>query len=184
MLAGKKRSVKLAYVAVLLAVNVVVNAMTSIPLGFVQFSFTLSAVALAGILLGPLFGFVVGFLGDLIGFFIGAGGAYTPFVGLAVGLVAFLYGTIFCVEWQGKGAWCIKVAVAALLSFLLATVGITTTVGFFLWNKSGLAFWDFVVARLFVSGQVWNNVINTALLYVILPAMAKIPIFKLEIEKK
>ena len=65
MLAGKKRSVKLAYIGILLAVNVVVNAITSIPLGFVQFSFTISAVSLAGILLGPLFGALVGFLGDL-----------------------------------------------------------------------------------------------------------------------
>ena len=184
MLTEKKRSVKLAYIAVLLAGNVAVNAITSIPLGFVQFSFTLSAVALAGILLGPLFGFAVGFLGDLVGFFIGGGAGYTPFVGLAMGLVAFLYGAAFCLRWQGKWAWCIKVAVAAVLSFLLATVAISTTAGFFLWNKSGLPFWEFAVARLFVGGQVWNNVINTALLYAVLPALSKIPIFKLEIEKK
>ena len=180
MLAEKKRSVKLAYIAVLLAVNVAVNAITSIPLGFVQFSFTLSAVALAGILLGPRFGFAVGFLGHLMGLFIGGVAGYTPGVGLAMGLVAFLDGAAFCLRWQGKGAWCIKVAVAAVLSFLLATVAISTTAGFFLWNKSGLPFWEFAVARLFVGGQVWNNVINTALLYAVLPALSKIPIFKLE----
>ncbi len=181
VLAGKRRSAKLAYVAVLLAVNVVVNAITTIPLGFVQFSFTLSAVSLAGILVGPLFGFAVGFLGDLLGFFLGGGAGYTPFVGLAVGLVGFLFGAVFCLRWQGKWAWCVKIAVAAVLSFFLATVGITTTVGFFLWNKTALNFWDFAVARLFFSGQVWNNVINTALVYAILPMLAKIPIFKMEI---
>ena len=181
MLAGKKRSVKLAYIGILLAVNVVVNAVTSIPLGFVQFSFTISAVSLAGVLLGPLFGALVGFLGDLLGFFIGGGAGYTPFVGLAMAVIGFLFGLAFCLEWKGKGVWCIKVAVAAVLSFLLATVAITTTAGFYLWNKNGLPFGEFAILRLFVNGQVWNNVINTALLYAILPTLSKIPALKLEI---
>ena len=180
-IAGKKRSVKLAYIAVFLAVNVVVNAVTSIPLGFVQFSFTISAVSLAGILLGPLFGFGVGFLGDLLGFFLGGGAGYTPFVGLAMAVIGFLFGLVFCVEWKGRWAWCIKIALAAVLSFFVATVGITTTAGFYLWNKNGLPFWDFAVLRLFISGQVWNNVINTALLYAILPTLSKIRALNLEI---
>ena len=181
MLVGKKRSAKLAYIGILLAVNVVVNAVTSIPLGFVQFSFTLSAVSLAGILLGPLFGALVGFLGDLLGFFIGGGAGYTPFVGLAMALIGFLFGLVFCLEWKEKWSWCIKIALAAVLSFLFATVAITTTAGFYLWNKNGLPFWEFAILRLFVSGQIWNNVINTALLYAILPTLSKIPALKLEI---
>ncbi len=181
VIGDKKRSVKLAYIAIMVALNVVVNAVTSIPLGFVQFSFTLSATSLAGILLGPLFGFAVGFMGDLLGFFLGGGAGYTPFVGLAMGLVAFLFGLIFCFEWKGKRAWCWKVAIAAILSFLLATVGISTTVGFFLWNKTALTYVDFAVARLFFSGQVWNNVINTAIVYIVLPALGKIKQLKLDI---
>ena len=181
MLVGKKRSAKLAYIGILLAVNVVVNAVTSIPLGFVQFSFTISAVSLAGILLGPLFGALVGFLGDLLGFFIGGGAGYTPFVGLAMAVIGFLFGLVFCLEWKGKWSWCIKIALAAVLSFLFATVAITTTAGFYLWNKNGLPFWEFAILRLFVSGQAWNNVINTALLYAILPALSKIRALKLEI---
>ena len=181
MLAGKKRSVKLAYIGILLAVNVVVNTVTSIPLGFVQFSFTISAVSLAGVLLGPLFGALVGFFGDLLGFFLGGGAGYTPFVGVAMAVIGFLFGLVFCIKWKGKWAWCIKVALAALLSFLLATVAITTTAGFYLWNRNGLPFWEFAILRLFISGQVWNNLINTALLYGVLPTLSKIPALKLEI---
>ena len=179
---NKKRSVKLAYIAVMVALNVVVNAVTSIPLGFVQFSFVIAATSLAGIFLGAPLGFAVGFTGDLLGFFLGGGAGYTPFVGLAMGLIAFLFGLIFSFEWKGKNVWIWKVAFAAGLSFLLATVGISTTVGFFLWNKTALTYFDFAVGRLFVSGQVWNNVINTALLYFLLPALSKIKQLKLTLD--
>lgn len=56
-LADKKRSAKIAYVAIFVALNIVVNAVTSIPLGIVQFSFTILVTSLTGIILGPFFGF-------------------------------------------------------------------------------------------------------------------------------
>ena len=183
-LADKKRSAKIAYVAIFVALNIVVNAVTSIPLGIVQFSFTILVTSLTGILFGPFLGFAAGFLGDMLGFFIGggAGNAYTPFVGLATALTAFLFGIVFYgLNFRCKGGWCIKVAIAAVLAFLLGTVAITTTTGYFLWNKSGLNYWDFLCLRLFVNGQVWNNVINTAALYAILPALAAIKPLKLQI---
>ena len=52
-LADKKRSAKIAYVAIFVALNIVVNAVTSIPLGIVQFSFTILVTSLTGIILGP-----------------------------------------------------------------------------------------------------------------------------------
>ena len=183
-LKNKKRSTKIAYIGVLVALNIAVNALTSIPLGFVKFSFTISATALAGILLGPFLGFAVGFIGDLLAVVLGEGGGYTPFVGIAMGMVALLFGLFFYgFDWRFKWAWCVKIALASLLSFLIATVAIDTTVGFFLWNKTGLPYAEFAVVRLFVAGQVWNNVLNTAILYAVVPALAKARALPLQIVK-
>lgn len=84
-LVEKGASHKIAYVAICVALNVIVNAAASIPLGFVQFSLTLFVSALTGILIGPLFGFAACFLGDTLGFFISGYGAWTPWMGMSMG---------------------------------------------------------------------------------------------------
>jgi len=92
-LENKKASHKLAYIAVMTAFSVVANMFFEFKLADTQFSFTIVVSALTGILIGPLFGFAACFLGDLVGFlYHSAGFAYMPWIGISMGLTAFLAG--------------------------------------------------------------------------------------------
>lgn len=59
---------RIAYIAVITALSVVSNMFLEFRLFDVQFSVTIVVSALAGILLGPLFGFVACYVGDLLGY--------------------------------------------------------------------------------------------------------------------
>ena len=59
---------RIAYIAVITALSVVSNMFLEFRLFDVQFSVTIVVSALAGILLGPLFGFVACYIGDLLGY--------------------------------------------------------------------------------------------------------------------
>ena len=182
LLFDKKKSHKIAYVALFTALNVAVNAMGSIPLGFIQISLTFYLSVLTGIIIGPIFGFTACFMGDTLGFIINGGGyTWTPWVGLSMGLAAVLGGLIMNgVPWKFKGAWCVKLSLVCLLSFLLCTYAINTTAGYFLWNSGGWSYWKFVAIRL--SGQIWVSLFNYGLLFASLPALQKIKPLKLKIQ--
>jgi ABC-type Co2+ transport system permease subunit len=92
-LVDKNTAHKIAYVGVVTAFLVVGNLFFEFKLADTQFSFTLALSALAGMLIGPLFGFVACSLGDLVGFlFHNAGMLYMPWIGISMGLVAFFAG--------------------------------------------------------------------------------------------
>lgn len=71
-LAEKNGSHKIAYIAVMTAFVVVANMFFEFKLADTQFSLTLVVSALAGIVIGPLFGFVACFFG-------GFGRVFVPF---------------------------------------------------------------------------------------------------------
>jgi len=173
-LADKNKSHKIAYIAVFVAFNVAVNAIGSIPLGFMQLSLTMFISVLTGIILGPIFGFSACFLGDTVGFFINSGGyLWTPWVGLSMGLAAVIGALVMNgIRWRFEGAWCVKLALVCLLTFLICTFAINTTAGYFLWNSGGWSYWKFVGIRL--SGQVWVNILNYVLLFIALPVLTKV----------
>ena len=102
---------RIAYVGVLTALLVVCNMFFEFKFADTQFSLTIFCSALAGIIIGPLFGFVACFLGDLVGFLYNSGGfMYMPWIGLSMGLVAFIAGLIMnCVDLNNKFAIYIKI---------------------------------------------------------------------------
>ena len=174
---------KIAYIAMFVALNAVVNAIGTISLGFVQFSLTLFVSALTGILIGPLFGFGACFLGDTLGYFVGNGGAngWTPWVGLSMGVAAVLAAVLVnALSMKFKGAIYVKLGLVCVLTFLVCTYAINTTAAYYLWNSKGLDYTTFLWARM--SLQIWNNLINSVLLFVAVPALSKIKALKLEIE--
>ena len=59
---------KIAYIAIVTALTVVCNMFFEFKLADTQFSLTIFFSAMAGLIIGPLFGFVACFLGDLVGF--------------------------------------------------------------------------------------------------------------------
>ena len=82
LLVGKNASHKIAYIGLVTAFVVVANIFFEFKLADTQFSLTLAVSVVAGILLGPVFGFVACFLGDLVGFlYNSAGFVYMPWIG-------------------------------------------------------------------------------------------------------
>ena len=146
-----------------------------------QFSLTIVISALAGILIGPLFGFTACFLGDLVGFlYHSAGFAYMPWIGLSMGLTAFIAGLVVN-GIPGKQKWFlyVKLGIVCLSTFLLCTVAINTTAFWLLYSK--VDYWTYLVTRLFVQGQIWNSLFNFVLLFFAVPALNRIKPLKIHI---
>ena len=165
-LATKNISHRIAYVAVVTAFVVVANMFFEFKLMDTQFSLTILFSALAGMLIGPLFGFVACFLGDLVGFlYNSAGFAYMPWIGLSMGVVALISGLVIGgIRGKNNAFLCVKLALVCVLTFGVCTVGINTTAFWLLYSK--VDYGTYLVSRLFVQGQIWNSVVNYALLFV------------------
>ncbi len=178
----KNKSHKIAYIAVVAALCVVVN-MFEIKFVDVQFSLTLAVSALAGIILGGAFGFAACFLGDLVGFLYNSSGyMYMPWIGIAMGCVALISGMLIGgVRLPVKGGVYIKLGIVSVSTFLLCTVGINTTAFWLLYAK-GVPYFTYLTARLFVQGQIWNSLLNYALLFVLVPVLKNVKALKLEIQ--
>ena len=181
VLSGKSRNAKIAYIAVMTAFCVVANMFFEFKLADTQFSLTIAVSALTGILIGPLFGFTACFLGDLVGFLYHSSGyPYYPWVGISMGLVALLAGMIIGLKGKGVlGNFYVKLSLVCLATFLLCTLAINTTAFWILYSK--VDYWTYLVARLFAQGQIWNSFVNYALLFVILPVLAKVKPLKIEL---
>lgn len=173
-LSGKSKSAKIAYIAVMTAFCVVANMFFEFKLADTQFSLTILVSALAGVLIGPLFGFIACFLGDLVGFlYHSAGFAYYPWIGISMGLVALLSGLLLGGGSKGKLWWFYtKLALVCVSTFLLCTVAINTTAFWILYSK--VDYVTYLVARLFAQGQIWNSLVNYALLFIALPILARV----------
>lgn len=181
-LARKGKAHKIAYIAVMTALTVVANMFFEFKLADTQFSLTVVVCALTGILIGPLFGFVACFLGDLVGFlYHSAGLAYMPWVGISMGLVALISG--FLVNGiNSKGSVLLfygKLAVVCISTFLLCTVAINTTAFWLVYSK--VDYWTYLITRLFVQGQIWNSLVNYALLFVLVPILGRIKPLKIQV---
>ncbi len=178
----KSRSQKIAYIAVMTAFCVVANMFFEFKLADVQFSLTIVISALTGILIGPLFGFTACFLGDLVGFlYHSAGFAYMPWVGISMGLTAFLAGGIMTVVKGNGKPWFlyVKLSVVCLANLLLCTIAINTTAFWLLYSK--VDYFTYLVARLFVQGQIWNSLFNFVLLFIAVPVLNRIKPLKIQL---
>ncbi len=179
-LAEKKASQKIAYTAVITAF-VVVSNMFEIKLAETQFSLTIFMSAIAGILIGPLFGGTAAFLGDLVGFLYNSNGyPYYPWVGLNMLVIAFFAGLIVGgIEYNKKWFLYVKLALVCLVSFFIGTVLINTTAFWLLYSK--ISYGEYLISRLFIQGQIWNSLANYVLLFIAVPTLNRIKPLKLRI---
>ncbi len=177
----KRASHKIAYIAVVTAFIVVANMFFEIKLAETQFSLTIFVSAIAGILIGPLFGGAAAFLGDLVGFLYHSNGfAYLPWIGISLGCIALLSGLIVGgLEYHTKWFLYVKLIIVSVLTFLLCTVAINTTAFWLLYSKIG--YWEYLVSRLFIQGQIWNSLVNYVLLFIAVPSLSAIKPLKLYI---
>jgi hypothetical protein len=179
-LQGKTESRKIAYVAVMTALIAAANMFFEFKFADVQFSFTLAISAIVGLVLGPLLGFAAAFLGDLAGFLYNSGGfAYMPWIGLSMGMVAFIAGFIGNSPWKGRGVAYIKLAMISVATLLLCTIAINTTAFWILYGK--VDYWAYLISRLFIQGQIYNSLVNYALLFIAVPALNKVKALKIHI---
>ena len=165
---------KVAYIAVMTALCVVCNMFFEFKFADTQFSLTIFFSALTGMIIGPIYGFVACFLGDLVGFLYNSGGfMYLPWIGLSMGLIALIAGLVMnLITFKNKFATYLKILIIAVLTFLLCTVAINTTAFWLLYSK--VPYFAYLTTRLFVQGQIWNSLVNYALLFVLYPTIIRI----------
>ena len=160
------------------AFTVIANTFFELKFFSVQFSVTIFVSVLAGIFLGSAFGFTACFLGDLIGFLLHPFGAYLPWIGISTGLMAvfgaLLYGRI---PWENKTGKILKLLFVNLAIFVFCTAGITSITLNKVWFSS-LTYPQYLIQRLFVEGQIWNTLLNALLLFVLLPIVERVKLFR------
>ncbi len=181
LLYGATKTQKIAYVGVLTALLVVCNMFFEIRFADIQFSLTIFFSVFAGVLIGPIFGFVSSFTGDLVGFlYNSAGYPYMPWIGIAMGLASFIAGLIVNgIKLKFKGAIYVKLIIVSVVTFLVCTVGINTTAFWILYAMNKVPYLTYLNTRLFVQGQIYNSIVNYALLFIAVPIIGKIKYFKL-----
>ncbi len=167
---------KIAYVAMITAFLVVANMFFEFKFADTQFSITLFACALSGIIIGPVLGFCASFMGDLVGFLFNSGGfMYMPWIGLAMGSVALVSGFVMnIIHLKFKGGDYVKIAIICVLSLLIGTIAINTTAFWIIYDMKKTPYLVYLFARLFVKGQIFNNLFNYALLFGLYPVIKKL----------
>ena len=173
------KGLKIAYIAMVTAIAVAENSLLELKFGTVQFSLTLFLSAFAGIFLGGVAGFFACFLGDGIGFLIHPFGEYSPWIGISTGLAALITAFV-CNLPPNRRLVHLRLAVGCALTFAICTCGITTLYLNLVWATK-VPFFKYLFTRLFVYGQIWNTLLNSALTVVFLPVLEKIKPLKIKI---
>ncbi len=189
-LAKKSHAKKVAYLGLLTAINVVFNTFFEFRTLDVQFSFTITVSVITGILSGAFSGFFVCMLADFIGYLINSFGyLYMPWVGLSTGCLALFSGLIFI---KNSDKIIIKTIIISVVSLFVCTILINST-GFYFYNRAigfstavleyvnnyfgkNVSYVAYVAYRLIFKGQIYNNIFNYVLLFVVLPLLKKFKI--------
>lgn len=197
VLANASAAKQVAYIGVLTAFCIVSN-MFEIKFATVQFSFTVLTSVLAGMLIGPVFGFCAVFLGDGLGYLVNSMGyPYYWWVALSCASTALVAGLVMHLPLNFKGGVYVKLALICILTLLGCSLAINTTgmyyIGLKLYMPKNVmqafnerfggrqTFWIYTAIRYFILGQIWNSLLNYALLFVVVPSLNAIKPLKLKI---
>ena len=197
VLLEKSNAQKIAYIGVVTALCIVSN-MFEIKFASTQFSLTIFTSILAGILSGPMPGFLAVFLGDGIGYLVNSMGfMYYWWVALACATMAFLAGIIMKVPLKFRGGGYVKLFLVCVLTFFICSVGINSTgmywIGLPIYMPQGvienveahfggdLTFGIYLLIRFFFMGQIWNSLVNYTLLFIAVPLLNAVKPLKIKI---
>lgn len=160
---------QIAYLAILVAISVVLNMVGIILPGYsTKLSFTYIPCFVAGIFMGPLAGLLVGFLGDVLGFLIKSDGlAWMPLITVASSLMGLIPG-IIC-KYLKVNAY-IKIAVSLAVVFVVCSVFINTYALFLLYSK-GRTFWVYLGVRMPIQSIIFAA--NAAAILALYPPLNK-----------
>lgn len=198
VLADKTIAKKVAYIAVVAALCIATN-MFEIKFATVQYSFTIVSSILAGIMIGPLFGFAAVFLGDGIGYLVNSMGyPYYWWVALSCASMALIAGLVMYIPMRFKGGIYVKLALICVLTFAVCSLTINTSgmyyIGLKLYMPSNVkaafeerfggrqTFWIYTAIRFFILGQIYNSLVNYILLFAIVPVLKSVKPLKLRFE--
>ena len=159
---------RIAYVSLLVALQVVLGNLAQIALFTKQIHFGFLPIALAGILLGAPEAMLVGGLGDFFGAHLFPAGAYFPGFTLSNVIVGLLYG--FILHRQKVCIWRIAAAVVAasvcylfLNSYWLSIIAKVRSY----WAWVGIRWWNYLI----------EIPVNTVTLYFTLRGLRKYKLF-------
>ena len=198
LLINKSAAKKIAYIAVVAALCIVTNTF-EIKFATVQFSFTIVSSVLAGMMIGPLFGAAAVFLGDGVGYLINSMGyPYYWWVALSCAMMAVLAGLVMLLPLRFKGSIFVKLALVSIATLLICSVGINSTGMYYIGLKIYMprdvqasfeerfggreTYFIYLFIRFFLLGQIWNSLVNYALLFAIVPALKAIKPLQLKFE--
>ncbi len=196
-LADKSKAHQISYIGVTAALCIVTN-LFEIKFADVQFSFTIFSSVLAGILIGPLFGFTAVFLGDAVGYLCNSIGFYYYWwVALSCASMALIAGLVMKIPMRFKGSLYAKLALICALVFAVCSLAINTTgmyyIGLKLYMSGGVkemfetrfggeqTFWAYVFIRFFLMGQIYNSIANYVLLFLTVPLLKSLKPLKLDL---
>lgn len=172
---------KIAYIAVFIALSVVTNSLIEInvtPSNKITFTYFICFIS--GFLLGPLPGFLVGFLGDAIGFLLVPQDVYWLF-GLTLGLTGLLAGLVRKLPLYGRKGVFLKALVFFVLSYVVITCFVNSLVNYwylylFIWNGTvKTVFWVWLGGRLAFQTVIYA--VNVGLCAVVLSVLVATRLF-------
>ena len=199
VLSDKSAAKRIAYIGVTAALCIVTN-MFEIKFATTQFSFTIFSSVLAGILIGPLYGFCAVFLGDGVGYLCNSMGyPYYWWVALSCATMALLSGLIMNgLRFRFKGSVYVKLALVCVATLLICSLAINTTgmyyIGLKLYMPKNVqqaflerfggvqSYWGYCLIRFFLLGQIYNSLVNYALLFAALPVLIAIKPLKINLQ--
>lgn len=118
-----KKHLRIAlHVAMLVAIEIVLSRFCSISTQIVKIGFAFVAVAVCGMLFGPLWGAVCGGLSDFLGAILFPIGPYFPGFTLSAALTGLVFGLLL---YKRSGGWW-HIAAAVLINKLLISLLLTT----------------------------------------------------------
>ena len=171
----------IAYTAVLTALSTLCNIFTwNFGVGnSMAISLTYLPDFLAGAILGPIPGFVCGFMGDLIGCWIAPKGEINPIILVSSGLLGMIPGIVFWL-FRGKDKKIKYPFIAAIVSTVAVYAVCTNlnTLAFYLFYFKGgekyNSFWAYYVVRTPKQTVIWAiNAILCVVLYIPLRKLLK-----------
>ncbi|HIU47869.1 MAG TPA: folate family ECF transporter S component [Candidatus Avimonoglobus intestinipullorum] len=147
--------------AVLMALTIVLGRTLAIPTPVSRISFSFLPIAVAGMLVGPVWAGVMAFLADLVGTQINAfGGVYFPLFGISDFCYGFIYGLFF---YQKEINW------KRILCCLLATLTFYFTVGV----ATQYLYWSMFMHQPRAVGGIiqvraWSSLVNYPVRFVVI----------------
>jgi len=165
---------------VFVAISMIIE-MFSIDLQFVKINFAFIAIAVIGMLFGPVVSMFAGFACDIVGFFVHPTGGFLPAYVLVAGLQGFIYGLVlyhkndshsinFTNNESGKSVditLCLKTIVARLLDIVIINLLLNTKLNLHYGFIPKQAYSAAIISR--IAKNMLELCVDLPILFVVLP---------------